>query len=320
MDDIHISTSSCSPEGHEHEHEHDHDHPDDHDNHNGNDSSSNTPGGKKRQGRPSNSLVWENVTLEHVLNDDGTTTVMQQTCIHCQKVNRANKPQTTWWAVHLVDRSPKGCPKCPVEIRQAILNSSSSQQVREAGMGLTASAVVPSAAPARGFGGSGSAGKSGGRGKATGPITPTTLGVKRGLSKLLEDNILVEVVQDGNLSQTCRHCKKNRTCKQTLATVWSKHFVDPKGCPDAPFYVRRAIAAESSSAEVKRLAESQGWFLELRRGAGPTSASVGAFMRKNMPSRRTVKSPELPRNPSAARKLVRNLSAVVAKLRRTPSA
>jgi hypothetical protein len=254
MDDTTTTNADdCSPHEHDHEHEHDHDHPDDHD--------SNTPGGKKRQGRPSNSLVWENVTLEQVTNDDGTT-MMQQTCIHCQKVNRANKPQTTWWAVHLVDRGPKGCPNCPVDVRQAILTSSCSQQVRDAGMGLAAAASVSIPAP-RG-GGGGSVGK-GGRGRTPVPSAPTTPGVKRGLSKLLEDNILVEVVQDGNLSQTCRHCKKNRTCKQTLATVWSKHFVDPKGCPDAPFYVRRAIAAESSSAEVKRLAESQGWFLELRR-------------------------------------------------------
>ncbi|CAB9510570.1 expressed unknown protein [Seminavis robusta] len=236
---------------------------------------------KKRQGRPSNSIVWENVHLESIELDDGTTTVMQQTCVHCNKVNRANKPQTTWWAVHLVDRGPKGCPKAPNSVRHAILNTTSSQQVRDAGMGLMTNHTAASQSNKQ-------------KGRKGMPPIPIA-GVKRGLSKLLEDNIVVEQVSDGNISQTCRHCKKNRTCKQTLATVWSKHFVDisAKGCPDAPFYVRRAIAAESSSAEVKRLAESQGWLVEVQGNA--YSNSPGVTVNQNRSAEEDDQKPRTPK-------------------------
>lgn len=194
-------------------------------------------------GRPTNTVVWENVKQEEYTKDDGTT-MMRQTCIHCQRVNNARKPQTTWWALHLVDRE-KGCQKAPIAVRHAILNTTTSEQVRKAGMSLFGVSATGKRIMKRSTGqGQSPAGR-------------------KSLGKLLEDNIEVQELHDGMLSQTCRHCQRNRTCRQMLATVWSQHFVDisPKGCPDCPFYVRRAIAQESSSSAVRRLAESQGWFL-----------------------------------------------------------
>lgn len=222
----------------------------------------NTP--KKATGRPTNTVVWENVTQEEFKKDDGTV-MLRQTCVHCQRVNNAQKPQTTWWAIHLVDRD-KGCPKAPIAVRHAILNTTTSEQVRKAGMSLF-----------------GMAGKRG-RKKGMASQEPDGAGTRKSLGKLLEDNIEVQDLGDGMLSQTCRHCKRNRTCRQMLATVWSQHFVDisPKGCPDCPFYVRRAIAQESGSTAVRRLAESQGWFLagdDKPRGPGRPSkkAKTGGY-------------------------------------------
>jgi hypothetical protein len=56
--------------------------------------------------------------------------------------------------------------------------------------------------------------------------------------------------------QVCQHCGKSRTSTQFQSTFWSTHLVGV--CDKAPIEVRRSIAANSKSKEVKRLAGEAG--------------------------------------------------------------
>mmetsp|Transcript_14476 Transcript_14476/g.18907 ORF Transcript_14476/g.18907 Transcript_14476/m.18907 type:complete len:407 (+) Transcript_14476:269-1489(+) len=95
------------------------------------DGEASSPARKKRKsdrhpGKPKNTLVWE-----HIIITEQPSGVNDQKCKYCDKVKLSKQLQTTFWTMHLVDPA-KGCPNCPLEVRQALAANSRSADVHRA--------------------------------------------------------------------------------------------------------------------------------------------------------------------------------------------
>ena len=72
-------------------------------------------------------LVWSHISVSG--NPDGTN---RQTCNYCGKTKTSKQLQTTFWCKHLVDQGKKGCPSCPIEVREMLAAKSGSADVHRA--------------------------------------------------------------------------------------------------------------------------------------------------------------------------------------------
>ncbi|KAL7563429.1 hypothetical protein ACA910_016525 [Epithemia clementina (nom. ined.)] len=71
--------------------------------------------------------VWTHVQANQ--KDDGT---YEQVCNYCGKTKTSKQLQTTFWSKHLVDQGKKGCPSCPLSVRNLLASKSSSADVHRA--------------------------------------------------------------------------------------------------------------------------------------------------------------------------------------------
>ena len=83
----------------------------------------------KAAGKPKNTLVWEHVQITEQENG-----INEQRCKYCDKTKMSKQLQTTFWTMHLVD-PVKGCPNCPLEVRQELAAGSRSSDVHVSASG-----------------------------------------------------------------------------------------------------------------------------------------------------------------------------------------